>query len=139
MKGCNEIENPCAKGFICVNGGRCEQSCQIDQHCMEGRYIFRVRCFKLINQEFILLNVGQYCHIDHLYCHNPCESNIDCKSGYQCYNSKSYKPCQSDSICGDNQYCDKYAGSLLGNLKLVFLFVLDKQDFVTSKMRNTGR
>ena len=51
MKGCNEIENPCAKGFVCVNGGRCEQSCKIDQHCMEGRYVHAtyVKHLKYIN------------------------------------------------------------------------------------------
>ena len=38
MRGCNNEENPCSKGFICVKGGQCEQSCQIDQHCTQGTY-----------------------------------------------------------------------------------------------------
>ena len=69
---------------VCVKG-QCIPSCVDDKSCEEG----------------------QYCHIDHLYCHNPCKSNIDCQFGYQCYYSKCYKPCQSDRYCGNNQYCSK--------------------------------
>ena len=36
--GCN-AKKPCAKGFVCVNGGRCEQSCQVDMNCRKGKWI----------------------------------------------------------------------------------------------------
>ena len=40
MMGCND-KKPCAKGFVCVNGGRCEQSCQVDMNCRKGKQILK--------------------------------------------------------------------------------------------------
>ena len=33
-------DNDCIKGFICIDDQRCERSCDVDQHCLEGTLTF---------------------------------------------------------------------------------------------------